>query len=166
MEALNQWKIAQLRLKEAASSFLDTSITLRKVVAQSFPSHLNQIVLENVLDDLQSQIDSIGVVEHCMHESRAVLNALLNVSTSRVPINKLPPEILGRIFSILVASSPCYPKRGQRDALLDIIIVCGRWCQVATNHRSLWSHIDVHAAAAPPVCVCSVRCTRGTRGVS
>ncbi|KAG9074064.1 hypothetical protein FS749_014424, partial [Ceratobasidium sp. UAMH 11750] len=122
MEALNQWKTAQLRLKEAASSFLDASITLRKVAAQSFPSHPNQIVLENVLDDLHSQIDSIGVVEHCMHESRAVLNALLNVSTSRVPINKLPPEILGRIFSILVASSPCYPKRGQRDALLDIII--------------------------------------------
>ncbi|KAG8729434.1 hypothetical protein FRC10_003913 [Ceratobasidium sp. 414] len=145
MEALNQWKVARLHLKEAASSFLDACITLRKVAAQSFPSHPNRIVLENVLDDLQSQTDSISVVENCIHESRAVLNALLNVSTSRVPINKLPPEILSRIFSILVGSSPCYPKRGQRDALPDIILVCGRWYQVATNNRSLWSHIDVHA---------------------
>ncbi|KAG9119481.1 hypothetical protein FRC07_005482 [Ceratobasidium sp. 392] len=147
MEALNKWVAAQSHLTDAATSFLDACITLRKVAAQSFPSHLNQIILENVLSDIQSQADSIRVVENCMHESRAVLNALFNVSTSRAPINKLPSEILGRIFSILVASSPCHPSKDQRDTLLDILLVCARWHQVAMNNQVLWSHIDIASSS-------------------
>ncbi|KAG8769484.1 hypothetical protein FRC12_004937, partial [Ceratobasidium sp. 428] len=120
METLNQWITAQSHLKEAAASFLDACLALRKAAAQSFPSHPDHLILENMLDGVRSRISSIGVVENCMHESRAMLNALLNVSTSRVPINRLPPEILGRIFSIAVASSPCAPEHGKRDSLLDI----------------------------------------------
>ncbi|KAG8695340.1 hypothetical protein FRC09_009216 [Ceratobasidium sp. 395] len=148
METLNRWVTAQSHLKEAAASFLDACLALRKAAAQSFPSHPNHLILENMLHDVQSRISSIGVVENCMHESRAVLNALLNISTSRVPINRLPPEILGRIFSIAVASSPCAPEHGKRDSLLDILLVCTRWCQLATSNRSLWSHIDINSGRA------------------
>ncbi|KAG8781544.1 hypothetical protein FRC12_021784 [Ceratobasidium sp. 428] len=79
-----------------------------------------------------------------MHESRAVLNALLNHSTSRVPINKLPTEVLGRIFAIIAGSTPCYLENSGRDTLLDIPRVCARWYQVATSTRSLCSHIDIY----------------------
>ncbi|KAG8723312.1 hypothetical protein FRC09_003812 [Ceratobasidium sp. 395] len=141
--ALSRWAKTQSHLKEAAANFLDACFTLRKEAAQSFSLSPNHILLEKVLDEVQRRTDSIGVVEDCMHKSRAVLHTLLNISTSRVSINKLPSEILVRIFSITVASSPCVPSKGQRDSLLDIPLVCTRWNQVATNNRSLWSHIDV-----------------------
>ncbi|KAG8775150.1 hypothetical protein FRC12_001650 [Ceratobasidium sp. 428] len=144
--ALSRWANTQSHLKEAAANFLDACLTLRKEAAQSFSSPPNHVILENMLDKVQSRTDLIGMVEDCMHKSRAVLHALLNISTSRVSINKLPSEILVRIFSITVASSPCVPSKGQRDALLDIPLVCARWNQVATNHRSLWSHIDIDSS--------------------
>ncbi|KAG8778116.1 hypothetical protein FRC12_025151 [Ceratobasidium sp. 428] len=140
--ALNEWITTQLHLKEAAASFLDACLTLRKV-AQSSPLHPSQSPLEDVLDGVQSRTESIAVVENCVHESRSVINALLNTATSRVPINKLSSEILGRIFSVAVASSPCIPMEGYCDTLLNIPLVCARWYQVATSNLSLWSHIDI-----------------------
>ncbi|KAG8717022.1 hypothetical protein FRC09_014863 [Ceratobasidium sp. 395] len=143
MEALNQWVTARSRLKDAAAGFLDACLALKKVAVQSRPSHANQITLESVIDDVQPNMDSIEAVEGWMHESRAALNALLNHSSSRAPINQLPTEILGHIFAIVVGTTPCYMTNDGRDALLDIPLVCTRWYQVATNTRSLWSHIDI-----------------------
>ncbi|KAG8778120.1 hypothetical protein FRC12_025155 [Ceratobasidium sp. 428] len=142
MEALNRWAKARSHLKDAATSFLDACLAL-KLAVQSQPSHPNQIILESLIDDVQFKMDAIAAVESCMHKSRATLNAMLNHSTSRVPINKLPPEILGRIFAIIVGFTPCYLERPGRDPLLDIPLVCARWYQVATHTRSLWSHIDI-----------------------
>ncbi|KAG8719266.1 hypothetical protein FRC09_011392 [Ceratobasidium sp. 395] len=142
MEALNHWATARSHLKDAATGFLDACLAL-KLAVQSRPSHPNQIILEGLIDDMQSKMDSIAAVESCMHRSRATLNAMLNHSTSRVPMNKLPPEILGRIFTVIVGSTPCYLEKAGRDPLPDIPLVCDRWYQVATHTRSLWSHIDI-----------------------
>ncbi|KAG8724820.1 hypothetical protein FRC09_013781, partial [Ceratobasidium sp. 395] len=120
MEVHNQWIVAQRHLRESATSFLDACLALKKVAAQSLPSHPNQIMLENVIHDVQSKIGSIAEVESHMYESRAALNALLNHSSLRVPINKLPTEILGRIFAIAVGDSPCPLTNRGRDNLLDV----------------------------------------------
>ncbi|KAG8781545.1 hypothetical protein FRC12_021785 [Ceratobasidium sp. 428] len=150
MEALNQWVTARSCLKDAAAGFLKACLALKKVAVHSRPSHPNQIILESMIDDVQSKIESIETVERWMHASRAALNALLNHSTSRVPINKLPPEILGRIFAIIVGSTSCYMTNDGRNALLDIPLVCARWYQVATNTRPLWSHIDIYCRPKDP----------------
>ncbi|KAG8719265.1 hypothetical protein FRC09_011391 [Ceratobasidium sp. 395] len=150
MEALNQWVTAHSHLKDAAAGFFDACLALKKVAVQSRPSHANQVILESVIDDVQSRMDSIEAVEGWMRESRAALNALLNHSTSCVPINRLPPEILGRIFAIVVGSTPCCMINDEQDALLDIPLVCTRWYQVATNTRSLWSHVDIYYRPKDP----------------
>ncbi|KAG8729461.1 hypothetical protein FRC12_020964 [Ceratobasidium sp. 428] len=144
MEAHDKWIEAQLHLREAATNFLDACLALKKVAAQSLLSHPDRIVLlEAIADDVQSKIDSIGAVESQMYESRVALNALLGHSTSRAPINKLPTDILSRIFIISVGSSPCSLLNHGYDILLDIPRVCSRWYQVATTNRLLWSHIDI-----------------------
>ncbi|KAG8723311.1 hypothetical protein FRC09_003811 [Ceratobasidium sp. 395] len=141
MEAVDRWVAAQSDITEAVDGFLDARLTLRNATAQSFPLNPNHTVSKRVLDGVQSHMGCIDVEESYMHESRTVINALLN--SDPVPVNKLPPEILGRIFSIVVASSPCTPKNGERDTLLDIPLVCTRWHQLATSDRFLWSHIDI-----------------------
>ncbi|KAG9119855.1 hypothetical protein FRC07_004907 [Ceratobasidium sp. 392] len=61
-------------------------------------------------------------------------------------INSLPPEILTRIFSESICF--CNP-RLQLDSKTPILnpitfsSVCQHWRQVAVNHRSLWTHIDL-----------------------
>ncbi|KAG9076624.1 hypothetical protein FS749_011563 [Ceratobasidium sp. UAMH 11750] len=109
MEVLNQWLAAKLHLEDAVSRFFNACITLRSTGSQAVASYPNQISLEDMLHQVQSQIDSIIVTEKRLHESRAVLSGLLNTSTLRVPIHRLPPETLSRIFSIAVSSTPCYP---------------------------------------------------------
>ncbi|KAG8699558.1 hypothetical protein FRC08_005216 [Ceratobasidium sp. 394] len=154
MEVLNQWLAAKLHLEDAVSRFFDACTKLRSTGSQAVVSYPNQISLEDMLHQVQSQIDSIIVTEKRLHESRAVLSGLLNTSTLRVPIHRLPPETLSRIFSIAVSSTPCCPKGTKRDALLDIPLVCVRWRQIATNNRSLWTHVDIDVGFSTPKSAC------------
>ncbi|KAG8741715.1 hypothetical protein FRC10_002542 [Ceratobasidium sp. 414] len=116
---------------------------------QSFAPTRSQTAYENVMQNIQDNLSYIGAVETHVHESRAVLDRLLDSSDTRVPIDKLPPETLGHIFSIIVATSPCYITYRQRGVLLDIPQVCARWHQVATNTPSLWSHVDINLFFLP-----------------
>ncbi|QRV93665.1 pyrolysin [Ceratobasidium sp. AG-Ba] len=150
MDTLQKWMSSQTQLTASASDFLNNCHILRKEVAQTF-QFPNQAVLNDTIAGVKSRIQSISVVEKCMQESRAVLNALLDTSTSHIPINKLPLELLSRIFSIAVVSSSCHIQAARIDALANIPLVCSRWYQVATNNSSLWSHIDlrVHSRSLP-----------------
>ncbi|KAG8731545.1 hypothetical protein FRC10_001650, partial [Ceratobasidium sp. 414] len=148
MEGLSQLLATQLHFVKAASDFFDACTTFRSIVAARHFSpapYPSQVTLEDTLAKLQHTIHSITLVESQMHNSRAVLNGLLNTSIARVPINTLPSEILSRIFAIAVSSTPCSLVSGHRDVLLDVPLVCARWHRVAIHTRSLWAHIDVHA---------------------
>ncbi|KAG8692547.1 hypothetical protein FRC09_011129 [Ceratobasidium sp. 395] len=66
-----------------------------------------------------------------------------------VPINKLPIEVLGSIFSIVqpyvcvhdvITKNPPQPSASQ---LVDISRVCMYWRKVAINTPELWTHIDL-----------------------
>ncbi|KAG9091966.1 hypothetical protein FRC07_011751, partial [Ceratobasidium sp. 392] len=82
-------------------------------------------------------------IEAKLLASRAVVNGTRNMSVAFVPINVLPPEMFGRIFSFAIASTFCYKRYGESDSLLAILAVCTRWRQIAIGTRSLWSHIDL-----------------------
>ncbi|EUC56151.1 F-box-like domain protein, putative, partial [Rhizoctonia solani AG-3 Rhs1AP] len=89
-----------------------------------------------------------------IRHSKAILNQLYNISGSRpaVSINKLPLEILARIFEDVVNTHPCpvledrlrVPSKA--TFLKDPVIlshVCSHWRRVAINTATLWSHIDI-----------------------
>ncbi|KIO24025.1 hypothetical protein M407DRAFT_26554 [Tulasnella calospora MUT 4182] len=60
-------------------------------------------------------------------------------------INKFPPEILSHIFSILfdLTDEELMPTRRRSYELLDCLLVCRRWTQVAGATPSLWTTIHV-----------------------
>ncbi|KAI0058017.1 hypothetical protein BV25DRAFT_1811567, partial [Artomyces pyxidatus] len=76
--------------------------------------------------------------------------SLLEHRNSRVPINRLPVEILARVFSFYAridipgatmrAVSPATPRR-RSLGWITITFVCRRWRQVASHHASLWSTV-------------------------
>ncbi|KAG8784083.1 hypothetical protein FRC12_018970 [Ceratobasidium sp. 428] len=146
MEAVERLLGARLALEKAVAEFFDACAVLKTVALSPLVTFPKQITSENVVQRVLASIDAIGLVEDRMKGSRAALNTLLNVSPSRVPINQLPPEILGRVFSFVAATSPCC--LDGVDTLTKLPLVCVKWNQVAISTRSLWTHIDIGFASS------------------
>ncbi|KAG8779451.1 hypothetical protein FRC12_024260 [Ceratobasidium sp. 428] len=145
MEALNRWLASRSQLERAASDFLNACGTLRTEIFQALASPVNRFILDDAFSQFESQMDVIGSVENYMHRSRSTLNSLLNLSPSLVPINQLPPEILGRIFTLALSASPDCPGHpdSEPDALRSISLVCTCWHDVALKVPALWSHLEI-----------------------
>ncbi|KAG8712920.1 hypothetical protein FRC08_013935 [Ceratobasidium sp. 394] len=145
MEVLNQWQLARTNLERAASDFLDACTSLKALVLPSLASRYSHGTLETTLSQVQSHINSVTIVEDQLKESRTTLHLLLNTSPKRVPINRLPAEILSSIFATVSEPPECRGKRHPlaRDYLTDIRLVCVQWNRVVTNAPLFWSHIDV-----------------------
>ncbi|KAG8769485.1 hypothetical protein FRC12_004938 [Ceratobasidium sp. 428] len=145
MEALNRWLVSRLQLERAASDFFNACGTLRTEISQALASPVNRFILNDAFNQFESQMDVIGSVENYMHRSRSTLNSLLNISPLLVPMNQLPPEILGRIFTLALSVSPNRPGHSdsEPDTLRSISLVCTRWHDVALKVPALWSHLEI-----------------------
>ncbi|CUA71433.1 hypothetical protein RSOLAG22IIIB_09542 [Rhizoctonia solani] len=85
---------------------------------------------------------------------KSVLNQLRNFSGTSlaISINRLPPEVLARIFEDVVNAGPCpvlkhrLQKQPKSTFLKDPILlshVCSYWRRVALDTAVLWSHLDL-----------------------
>ncbi|QRV74451.1 pyrolysin [Ceratobasidium sp. AG-Ba] len=138
MEAPDTWLAARKGFEEAALGFLDACTTLKDAAIRSGASLAREEMIESFTNQYKPVLESFDLIQGCMHHSQRVLNAVANLSPQRVPISKLPTEILIRIFPAFLASS----HHGSYE-LLDIISVCARWYQVATTTPTLWNHVDL-----------------------
>ncbi|KAG9075705.1 hypothetical protein FS749_012603, partial [Ceratobasidium sp. UAMH 11750] len=144
MEAVNQWLVAQSNLKQAASDFLDACTTLKALALQPLASRYSQETLESALDQIHPHIDSISLVKNQLRESITALNVLRNKSTTRVPINRLPSELLGHIFALTVdPSAYCGGHFGGNRSFMNIQRVCLLWHRIVAETPSFWSHINI-----------------------
>ncbi|KAG8784082.1 hypothetical protein FRC12_018969 [Ceratobasidium sp. 428] len=151
MEAVKNLLETRSALEKAVAEFFDACTVLKTIALSPLVSFPNQIAFDNVVQSVLTSVDTVGLVESRMKESHTALNRLLNMSPSRVPINKLPPEILGRIFSFVAATSPCC--LSGIDTLIELPLVCVKWNQVATSTRSLWTHIDISFGSFLPATI-------------
>ncbi|QRV74450.1 F-box-like protein [Ceratobasidium sp. AG-Ba] len=145
MDAFDKWLSARKAFEHAALGFLDASTTLKDVVTRSEASIAKGDIVEIVLGQHELVAESFHLIRSRMQHSQRILNAFTNISAQRVPISKLPAEILSRIFSSFLASS----SKHENDALLNIILVCTRWYQVATSTPALWNHVDLCTSPNP-----------------
>ncbi|QRV89224.1 F-box-like protein [Ceratobasidium sp. AG-Ba] len=145
MDAFDKWLSARKAFEDAALGFLDASTTLKGVVTRSEASLAKEDIVEIVLGQHELVAESFHLIRSRMQHSQRILNAFTNISAQRVPISKLPAEILSRIFSSFLASS----SKHENDALLNIILVCTRWYQVATSTPALWNHVDLCTSPNP-----------------
>ncbi|KAG9120569.1 hypothetical protein FRC07_003884, partial [Ceratobasidium sp. 392] len=75
------------------------------------------------------------------HNVDVSLAMIQNGSKTVARINTLPPELLARIFALLMPL--CVRGKRGEARIQDITAVCVYWRQVATSATSLWTHIDV-----------------------
>ncbi|KAL1713642.1 hypothetical protein EV715DRAFT_211248 [Schizophyllum commune] len=91
----------------------------------------------------QAEIKDIEII------ARRLLNGTVRARNSLVPINQLPPEILGRIFHFLRPffgdiSSLYEPDESPNSALEKVAVVCHHWRIVAIGSPELWTIVDLH----------------------
>ncbi|KEP50428.1 F-box-like domain protein [Rhizoctonia solani 123E] len=122
-------------------SNLENHLSQRPFGASSFPSEVCRL--------LDTEVDLVSSYEPRIQEIKIAVRRARNYSSGIAPINTLPPEILTRIFQLVLAP-PCnlhllsddddehYPR--YPDYLTH---VCSQWRRIAISSRSLWCHIDL-----------------------
>ena len=78
-----------------------------------------------------------------MDATKQFLHTLLTRRNTLLPISILPPEILARIFHLLVLDEPLFFGRRNMGwvSLIRVTHVCWHWRQVALDDSSLWARI-------------------------
>ncbi|KAI0277170.1 hypothetical protein BGY98DRAFT_900306, partial [Russula aff. rugulosa BPL654] len=74
--------------------------------------------------------------------ARESIRSLLTRRNTLVPISVLPPEILARVFHLLVRKEPPFCGRRKNLGWIRVTHVCRHWRQVALGDSSLWSKIS------------------------
>jgi hypothetical protein len=153
MDAIKQWLASQAHLRDALSTFHTACTTLQTAIYHPIHPAYTQNLVEDAISAVQSQLGAIERMEGTILESRFRLYGLLNASPSRVPIKKLPAEILSHIFEIAISSSSSHSPPNQHQPLLAISLVCTWWREMAINTPSLWSHINIHIGTSLEDCI-------------
>ncbi|KAG8761913.1 hypothetical protein FRC12_009268 [Ceratobasidium sp. 428] len=137
--ALIQWKAARTLLSDTIQFYLATCLTLRAhcnlLVYQ--PNERN--VVEGAIATICSELGSLASEELLLRDTRISLAAAINDSVVLAGVNRLPPEILARIFRF--SRTCCAHDRGHQ--ISGLASVCRYWRRTALNTAHLWTHIDI-----------------------
>ncbi|KAG8795185.1 hypothetical protein FRC12_017378 [Ceratobasidium sp. 428] len=151
----DDWKTAHDCLTRATQSFFDTCVALLQVIDESPTSFARDRSIEEVVIGVYNRTEPVSTAMKQLRESQVIVRRINNTSTKWMPINVLPPELMSRIFALVVSSSACtgdesyllstsyYERSYITHPLVTIPSVCTRWRQLATGTPSLWSHVDI-----------------------
>src|ERR1700733_8430654 len=90
--------------------------------------------------DPSARIAAIFTVDKGIDAAREFARSLLTRRNALVPISLLPPEILARVFHLLVHEE--WPLAGLRNlGWIKVTHVCRHWRQIALDHSTLWGKI-------------------------
>ena len=107
-------------------------------------SRINLNHPESGFYDPSARVAAISTVDKGIDAAQQFIRSLLTCRNTLVPISVLPPEILARVFRILVLEDPplteSYSGR-QNLGWIKATHVCRHWRQVALDDLSLWAKI-------------------------
>jgi len=92
------------------------------------------------IHDPSARVAALSIVNNGIGATRQFLRSLLTRRNALMPISLLPPEILARVFHLLVAEEPPFLRR-QNPGWIKVTHVCRHWRQVALDDSSLWARI-------------------------
>ncbi|KAG8775857.1 hypothetical protein FRC12_001232 [Ceratobasidium sp. 428] len=98
-----------------------------------------QPIVKDALASVNSELESLASEEEVLRDMRISLAAEVNNSTVLASVNKLPPEILARIFGMSKICCAC--EDGYR--VNGLAGVCVYWRMIALGAADLWTHVDV-----------------------
>ena len=126
-----------LSLYELLSS--DTQSMFSDIFAQ-IKSRFNPNHSETTIHDPRTRDAAISTIDNGIDATRQFLCSLLTRRNALVPISLLPPEILARVFHLLVIEEPPLSEN-QNLGWVRVTHVCRHWRQVALGDSSLWAKI-------------------------
>ncbi|KAL5633437.1 hypothetical protein ACGC1H_003806 [Rhizoctonia solani] len=130
------------QLEVALNRYLEASIT-----TQASPSGQITNVPRAQTLALVEYLPELTGFERKVQRARATIGIARNNSTVVVPIHRLSPELIARIFYHVVSSEICMLKHDGKGQLprrsINLSHVCTHWRQIAITSPNLWSHIDV-----------------------
>ncbi|GJE92880.1 hypothetical protein PsYK624_090380 [Phanerochaete sordida] len=94
---------------------------------------------------MEHEYDSLGdfaSIDAAITKHRSITQRLCTFRNSRVPIWRIPDEILSRIF-LFVASDQFYYSVYARYTWMQIVYVCMRWHRVCFATHQLWAFVDL-----------------------
>ena len=92
------------------------------------------------IHDPSARVAAISTFDKGIDTAMNFVRSLLTRRNALVPISLLPPEILSRVFHLLVLEEPPL-SGGQNLSWIRITHVCQHWRQVALGNSSLWARI-------------------------
>ena len=103
-------------------------------------SRFNSSHSRTVIHDPSARVSAISTVDKGIDTAMKLVRSLLTRRNALVPISLLPPEILARVFHLIVLEEP--PISGGRSlGWIRVTHVCRHWRQVALDDSSLWARI-------------------------
>lgn len=146
------WDAARRKLDDAIRLYLDASAALAASVLQ--PSNLfsDQEYFEAAVNTVRYDVDSFNSRHKDLEDARFYLCKIQNRSSVHIPFNKLPLEIITRIFHTATGRScacdrisdtlyPVSPHDYGPKTLLTLTHVCSHWRDIAIYTPPLWSHV-------------------------
>ncbi|KAF8608710.1 hypothetical protein BDV93DRAFT_518778 [Ceratobasidium sp. AG-I] len=151
-QILGRWQDAHALLMPMLSHYLDSAACLERAILhfnnQSDQSGLSQALA--CVDILLPPLD-LGALQ--LHHAQSTLKNLRNQSAVLAPANRLPAEILTRIFTLAtVCPFSMYSKDASQFIIGSLSSVCRYWRKVALGASSLWCHIDLAVGARRSPC--------------
>lgn len=116
------------------------------VIANSYdPLDTVGSVPKAILGSVANELPLLASHETKIKQAKSIISQARNSSPSIVPINSLPPEILARVFRLVLHMQSCYFDR-PRKAVTYVgfaMHTCSRWRRIATSASELWTHVDL-----------------------
>ncbi|KAF8748578.1 F-box-like [Rhizoctonia solani] len=103
-----------------------------------------QDYLDRKITLVRGRRDSLTATESMISQSQTILNAALSQFRPLASIQRLPNELLSRVFNLAIPPYCRWAQFDDPDILLDITSVCRRWRKLAIQTPSLWSHVDFY----------------------
>ncbi|KAG8782529.1 hypothetical protein FRC12_020696 [Ceratobasidium sp. 428] len=145
-DAFAQLEEVQGQLISVVTTFRDACITLYQAAIRPKDDDASQKRLDSELIQLADRLPPLSVAEQKLRESLAFLRRTRNISQNIVPINRLPAEVLSRVFECATSQQYCIDPTNFDLRLSPLAVlpsVCASWRQVALDTPPLWTHLDL-----------------------
>ncbi|KAK7044509.1 hypothetical protein R3P38DRAFT_2879189 [Favolaschia claudopus] len=113
--------------------------------SNAVPEGIERILVRSYIDELESQLHSVqeGLVLLQLRQEK-LRETIQSYKAPLSPVRRLPPEILGLIFSFVTPKPNSSRGFSMCSAPWLFTRVCRFWSAVALSTPALWSRLDLH----------------------
>ena len=105
-------------------------------------SRFNPSHFETGFNNLSARVAAISAIDKGIDAARQFLCSLFTRRNTLIPVSLLPPEILSRVFHLLVVEErPFFSSGNLKLGWIRVTHVCRHWRQVAIDDLTLWAKI-------------------------